>query len=229
MKLQTGKISVRSKLHGMEWLWWVSHLLMFAALLILSSGSAKAQGMTGKKARSSKKMILILPDGRVLAPDRIDSLEEAWGTGRIAFSHDEADDAKGIVHLIRVTDEMKAKSDSLESEKREPLNSLLNKPAPAFNLRDLDGKDWTLNSLRGKIVVLNFWFTTCLPCIKEMPELNALVAAYSDMPVIFLALTFNNREQVKAFHEKTGLAMCYCPVQSRWMSNTRSVHGLPVL
>lgn len=51
-----------------------------------------------------------------------------------------------------------------------------NVPAPAFKLSDLDGKQWDIESLRGKVVVLNFWASWCGPCIDELPFLNELAA-----------------------------------------------------
>ncbi len=45
---------------------------------------------------------------------------------------------------------------------------------PAFELPDLDGKRVSSASLRGRVVVLNFWTKTCRPCLEEMPALNDL-------------------------------------------------------
>jgi len=47
--------------------------------------------------------------------------------------------------------------------------SLLNKPAPDFSLRDFNGQPLHLSSYRGKVVLLNFWATWCAPCEVEMP------------------------------------------------------------
>ena len=46
--------------------------------------------------------------------------------------------------------------------------------APDFALNDLDGRRVALTSLRGKVVVLNFWSKTCGPCLEEMPDLADL-------------------------------------------------------
>ena len=66
---------------------------------------------------------------------------------------------------------------------------------------DLNGNSIKLSELKGRIVVLNFWFTKCGPCIMEMPDLNELASMYKDKNVVFLAITFNEKELVEQFLE----------------------------
>jgi peroxiredoxin len=54
--------------------------------------------------------------------------------------------------------------------------------APSFALKDLHGATVTLDSLRGKVVVLNFWSKTCGPCLEEMPDLAELTKIIKDRP-----------------------------------------------
>lgn len=46
--------------------------------------------------------------------------------------------------------------------------------APAFSLKDMKGNTVTLDSMKGKVVFLDFWATWCDPCREEFPELDAL-------------------------------------------------------
>lgn len=48
------------------------------------------------------------------------------------------------------------------------------KPAPDFSLSDINDKPVRLSDFKGKVVLLNFWSTTCAPCVAEIPSLNTL-------------------------------------------------------
>ncbi len=75
--------------------------------------------------------------------------------------------------------------------------------APAFNLTSLEGKKLELAALRGKVVVLNFWFTGCEPCVAEMPKLNELVEKFKNEDVVFIAPTWDTESVSQDFLKKT--------------------------
>lgn len=79
----------------------------------------------------------------------------------------------------------------------------LNQPAPHFEVKDLKGNTYKLEDLKGKVVVLNFWFVECKPCVSEIPELNELVIEFQKEGVVFMALGLNKAEQMKKFLKKT--------------------------
>ncbi|MES2651988.1 MAG: TlpA disulfide reductase family protein [Bacteroidota bacterium] len=59
--------------------------------------------------------------------------------------------------------------------------------APNFDLLDLNGKRLALNSLKGKIVVLDFWATWCAPCIASMPAMKKISELHPEVVFLFIA------------------------------------------
>lgn len=73
---------------------------------------------------------------------------------------------------------------------------------PGFTWKDINANEVSLKELKGKTVVLNFWHTSCVPCIAEMPLLNRLVAKYSTKGVVFVSATPNTGQELSAFLNK---------------------------
>lgn len=71
---------------------------------------------------------------------------------------------------------------------------------PPFDLRDLTGKRVTSAGLRGKPTLINFFFSTCVPCILEVKPLNEFAAARPKMN--FLAVTFDEPDTARAFAKR---------------------------
>ena len=102
------------------------------------------------------------------------------------------------------------------------INGIINKPAIDFVAMDINGKRVSLSGLIGKVVVLNFWFTTCKPCIAEMPNLNELKNKYEN-DVVFLGITFSTQKEVDVFLKKIPFQYDIIPdakeVCSKWDIN----------
>jgi thiol-disulfide isomerase/thioredoxin len=60
--------------------------------------------------------------------------------------------------------------------------------------KDMDGKKVSVRDLRGKIVVLNFWATWCVPCKAEMPLLVEAAKEYAPKGVSFIAVSLDDRQ-----------------------------------
>jgi len=73
---------------------------------------------------------------------------------------------------------------------------------PSFALKDMNGNVVSPTNLTGKFLVVNLWFTTCGPCIEEMPDLNKLKKENENSDVKFLAITFDTKNAVHNFLQK---------------------------
>ncbi len=70
---------------------------------------------------------------------------------------------------------------------------------PEFRTKSIDGTSIDLNGLKGKLSVINFWFTTCPPCIAEIPGLNLIVDKFGSDNVNFISIARNNKAEIEKF------------------------------
>lgn len=80
--------------------------------------------------------------------------------------------------------------------------------APGLVLRDLDGREQSLEGLRGKIVVLNYWATWCVPCLEEMPLLEQIYKDYAARGVVVVGASADEpatQKNIAPFVEKLRL------------------------
>ncbi len=68
-------------------------------------------------------------------------------------------------------------------------------PTPEFSLSTPDGKKISLKDFRGKIVLLNFWASWCVPCREEMPAMEKLYQEYKQKNFAILAIAVKDRKQ----------------------------------
>lgn len=81
-------------------------------------------------------------------------------------------------------------------------------PAPALELADTNGNKVSLESLKGRWVMINYWASWCAPCTTELPHLEALQKAHADKPFTLLAINIDpDRASADAFLKKRPLAL----------------------
>lgn len=116
-----------------------------------------------------------------------------------AIYSDSKNDPKAII-FEKASEEAKAMKIK-RFENMTGSDFMLNQQANNFELQNLVGNSINLESLKGEVVLLNFWFVGCKPCIMEMPELNELVEEFKPEGVKFLAIGLDNVARVNKFLE----------------------------
>jgi peroxiredoxin len=76
-----------------------------------------------------------------------------------------------------------------------PPAAQVNRPAPDFTLPGLSGGDVRLSDYRGKIVLVNFWYTNCAPCREETPALAAVYKKLSDRGFAIIGVNVRGNER----------------------------------
>jgi peroxiredoxin len=79
--------------------------------------------------------------------------------------------------------------------------ALRDKPAPPVVFTTLQGQPVSMESLRGKVVLVNFWATTCPGCVKEMPALIETYRQYKNrgFEVVAVAMSYDPPSYVMKF------------------------------
>ncbi|HET9942344.1 MAG TPA: TlpA disulfide reductase family protein [Terriglobia bacterium] len=88
---------------------------------------------------------------------------------------------------------------------RKPVSKQVNvgDPAPEFSIKDETGKEIKLSDYRGSMVFLNFWYTTCIPCVKEMPDMELVNRVFKDRKFKMIPISVDtNFEDVKKFYQE---------------------------
>lgn len=86
-----------------------------------------------------------------------------------------------------------------------PVKPLIGAIRPNFNLPDVNGVMREISEWDGKIVILNFWATWCMPCLKEIPEFIQLQEKYKEQGLQFIGIALQEADEIKPYMMKTAM------------------------
>jgi len=159
-------------------------------------------------------------DGKQLSQEE---MMQQFMKGDVApdFYVDNNKDIKAIVLRKATKEEMEMMGMAALSN-----NDSINEEAIAFTATDLEGNTFSLDELKGKVIVINFWFVACKPCVEEIPELNELVEKYEDKDVVFLGFALDNEKRLNSFLEKNPFKYHIFP-ESKELIGSYGVNSYP--
>jgi peroxiredoxin len=103
-----------------------------------------------------------------------------------------------------------------------------NTKAPDFTLKDLNGTNVSLSSLKGKVVLLNFWASWCPPCKAEMPSMNKLYKEIRAKGFEIVAVsTDNSLSTIKEFLAKSRVDFTVLFDEKKTVSREYKVFSMP--
>jgi thiol-disulfide isomerase/thioredoxin len=98
-------------------------------------------------------------------------------------------------------------------------------PFPQFSEKDIDGRTWTNDSIKGHVMVLNLWYSGCGPCRAEMPILSEWKEQLPD--VLFFSATYHDAETVKRITDKHHFTWPHL-VEAKDMMSWIGTEGFPL-
>ena len=115
------------------------------------------------------------------------------------------------------------------TDPREIPSPLLGRPAAAFSLTTFAGAPLSLEALRGKVVMLNFWASWCVPaCYEEAPALERAWREFKDKGVVVVGVDIQDKEEAaRNFIARFGLSFPNAPDPAGRVAIDYGVYGVP--
>jgi cytochrome c biogenesis protein CcmG/thiol:disulfide interchange protein DsbE len=113
----------------------------------------------------------------------------------------------------------------LVNSRRGPVESGL---APDFTLTSFNGQTVTLSEFRGKVVIINFWASWCVPCREEAAYLEQTWRKYKDLGVVFIGVDYVDTEPAAlAYIKEFDITYLNGPDLGTRISQAYNIKGVP--
>jgi peroxiredoxin len=169
---------------------------LIALCLVLSCAISSAQ--VQDTVKKFPKVLFYSIEGKLVPNDKINDVLKTMGS-IVSIAEKRYGNDSIVYRLVKVREEELKKHRDAEAQRIVKTRAMIGKPIKDFSVIDIKGRKHQLSKYRGKVVVLNFWFTACTPCIDEIPEINRLADKYKKADVKFLAITYESLGKVNAF------------------------------
>ncbi len=113
-------------------------------------------------------------------------------------------------------------------EEAERRARFLGKPAPDWEAKDVDGQPRRLADLRGRVVVMDFWYRGCGWCMTAMPQVKHLAQAFADRPVTVLGMSID-KDPEDARVVIDAMKLNYPTIRAEGIPERFEVTGYPTL
>ncbi len=103
-----------------------------------------------------------------------------------------------------------------------------NKMAPPFQVTTLDGQNFNLDEMSGKVVLLDFWATWCGPCNDALPDLKHIAKKFANDPLVILSISSDSDDATwRAFVAKNGMTWPQYRDKNGHLSHIFEIEGIP--
>ncbi|MCH2146049.1 MAG: redoxin domain-containing protein [Phycisphaerales bacterium] len=153
--------------------------------------------------------------------EKVDNLMEAV--------MEKANEGMAMMEDMEGFDDLEGFEDFDDFEFEEPAHPTLGKEAPGFELKTLRTDETvSLESLRGKVVVLDFWATWCGPCVAGLPTMDKVTSEFKDKGVVFYAIDLREpADRVRSFVDKKKWTFPVLMDDKGEIANKYGVSGIP--
>jgi len=101
--------------------------------------------------------------------------------------------------------------------------------APNFTLTDINGREFSLESLRGKVVLINFWASWCPFCVEDMPLMQELQNDFKQQGLVVVAINLEDAETARAFMQEHGYTVKTLMDADNQVSQLYKIEVLPTV